>query len=103
MAETSFKLTARELVLFHKCLSSRVCLRIFKVMKRNKRLNISAISRNARVSNGICIKHLRKLARLGIVEEEFQSGLHTFTLKNGESTRLMNEATKILDETTDME
>jgi predicted transcriptional regulator len=98
MESTSFAITAEDLVVFINCLSSKICLRIFRTMRKNERLNVSAIARKARCSNKICVEHLRQLARLGIVEEEFHAGLHRFILKRTPHTELMEQAIELLEE-----
>ena len=97
MARTNFKVTQEDLILFYKCLSSKLCLRIFGILQDRRKLNITSISRKARCSNGTSIKHLTNLASLGIVEDEFQSGLHEFRLKNGDHTELMTQAIELLE------
>ena len=96
MTDEKFKVSPEELVAMYKCLSSKLCLRIFHIMKRHKELNITAISRKAGCSNKTSIKHLRNMARLNIIEEELYSGLHKFTLKNGLLTELMDQTVKLL-------
>jgi predicted DNA-binding ArsR family transcriptional regulator len=90
-------ITPRELITIHRCLSSRVCRRIFRTLLTYRRLNISAISRKARCTRKDGIRHLRSLAELGIVEEKFRNGLHTFTLKGGELTELMEKTVKMIE------
>jgi len=94
--QSSFNLTPEELVVFHECLSSKVCIRIFEALLANGKLNISAISRKAGCSNSDALRHLRNLLRLGIVQEEFYAGRHTFTLRGGDFTDLMEQAITIL-------
>ncbi len=96
--EEKFVLTPTELVTFHKCLSSKICRRIFKTLITYRKLNISAISRKVGCTNRDGIRHLRNLAELNIVEEEFHHGLHTFTLKKEAFTRLMEQAIKIIED-----
>jgi predicted transcriptional regulator len=86
-----------ELVIFHECLSSKVCLRVFQALLTNRSLNVSAISRKAGCNNDRCIEHLRKLSKLGIVEEEFYAGRHSFALKKGDFTDLMEQAIKLME------
>ena len=97
MSQPRFTLTPKELVAFHECLSSKLCLRIFRILLTNHVLNISAIARKARCNNRDALKHLKNLARLGIVQEEFYAELHTFTLKRVEFTRLMEQAIKSME------
>ena len=97
MGEPSFEITPQQLATFHKCLSSKVCLRIFEIMQNSGKLNISAISRKAGCSNGTCVKNLRNLAKLSIVEEESHFGLHTFSLNDGDYTELMKQAVELLE------
>ena len=99
MLQPKFALTPEELVTFHKCLSSKICVRIFQVLSKNNTLNISAVSRKARCTNNDAVKHLRNLAKLGIISEEFYSGRHTFTPKDGQFTELMNQTIKIMEAT----
>ena len=96
MSEAKFKVSPEELVVLHKCLSSKLCLRIFHIMKRHKKLNVTAISRKAGCSNKTSVKHLRNMARLNMIEEELYSGLHKFALKRGLFTELMDETVKLL-------
>ena len=79
----------------HECLSSKICIRIFQALLKNGTLNVSAISRKAGCNNDRCIEHLRKLAKLGIVQEEFYAGRHTFTLKKGDFADLMEQAIRL--------
>jgi predicted transcriptional regulator len=86
-----------ELVIVHECLSSKVCIRVFQALLTNRSLNVSAISRKAGCNNDRCIEHLRKLSKLGIVEEEFYAGRHLFVLKKGDFTDLMEQAIKLME------
>ena len=85
-------------MILHECLSSKICIRIFQALLKNGTLNVSAISRKAGCNNDRCIEHLRKLAKLGIVQEEFYAGRHTFTLKKGDFADLMEQAIKFMKE-----
>ncbi|MFQ6076511.1 MAG: hypothetical protein ACE5Z5_10320 [Candidatus Bathyarchaeia archaeon] len=98
MSRSRFTITPEELVAFRDCLSSRICPRIFRILLRNSVLNISAIARKARCNNNDALRHLRNLAKLGIAEEEFFAGVHSFTLKRVEFTGLMEEAIKVMEE-----
>ena len=93
---SSFNLTPEQLVIFHECLGSKVCIRIFQVFLSNKSLNVSAISRKVGCNNDRCIEHLKKLAKLGIVQEEFYAGRHSFVLKKGDFMDLMQQAISIM-------
>ncbi len=84
-----------ELVIFHECLSSEVCIRVFQALLTNRSLNVSAISRKAGCNNDRCIEHLKKLNKLGIVEEEFYAGRHSFALKKGDFADLMQQAIRL--------
>jgi predicted transcriptional regulator len=86
-----------ELVIFHECLSSKVCIRIFQALLTNRSLNVSAISRKAGCNNDRCIEHLRKLIKLNIVEEEFYAGRHSFALKKGDLADLMEQAIRLME------
>jgi predicted transcriptional regulator len=98
MTEAKYQISPEELVVLHKCLSSKVCLRIFHIMKRHRRLNVSAISRKARCCNKTSVKHLRNMARLNIIEEELYSGLHKFALKREPFIELIDQTVKLLEE-----
>lgn len=93
-----FEVTSREVLALHTCLSSKLCIRIFKILANHKRLNISAIARKARCTNNEGIKHLRSMAALGIVNEEFYPGLHIFTFQEGSFTELMRQTIKIMEQ-----
>ena len=86
-----------ELVIFRECLSSKVCIRIFHALLANRSLNVSAISRKAGCNNDRCIEHLKKLAKLGIVQEEFYAGRHSFALKKGDFTDFMQQAICLIE------
>ncbi len=86
-----------ELVVFHECLSSKVCIRIFHALLANRSLNVSAVSRKAGCNNDRCIDHLKKLIKLGIVQEEFYAGRHSFALKKGDFTDLMEQSIMLLE------
>ena len=60
-------------------------------------LNVSAISRKAGCNNDRCIEHLRRMSELGIVSEEFYAGRHSFALKRGELTELMEQAIGVME------
>lgn len=98
MTETKYQISPRDLVVLHECLSSKVCQRIFRLMERHKKLNVSAISRKAGCSNKTSVKHLRSMAKLNVVEEELYRGLHKFALKKGDFTELIDETIKLLEE-----
>jgi predicted transcriptional regulator len=94
---SSFNLTPEQLVLFHDCLCSKVCIRIFQVLLVNKNLNVSSISRKAGCNNNRCIEYLKKMVELGIVQEEFYAGRHSFTLKKGDFLDLMQQAISLME------
>jgi hypothetical protein len=96
MGSVRFAVNPKEMAIFHRCLSSKLCVRIFNVLLAEGKLNISAISRKAGCTNNDGIKHLRSMAELGIVKEDFYAGLHMFTLKEGGFTELMKETVGIL-------
>ncbi len=97
MSQSRFTVTPEELLMFHGCLSSKICVNIFQALLKSSVLNISAISRKVGCTNNDALKHLRNLAKLGIVEEEFYAGRHTFTLKSVEFTELMKQAIKLME------
>ena len=97
MTEAQFRVSPENLVALHKCLSSRVSLRIFHIMKRHRNLNVSSISRKAGCSNKTSVKHLRNMAKLSIIEEESFSGLHRFALKRGPFTELIDQTVGLLE------
>ena len=98
MTSSTFNLTPEQLVIFQECLSSKVCIRIFQTLLRKRALNISAISRKVGCTNNDCLEHLKKLTMLGIIEEEFYAGRHSFTIKKGNFTELMEQAIKTKEE-----
>lgn len=98
VALSRFSVTPAELVTLHECLSSKVCIRVFQALLRDSNLNVSAISRKAGCNNDRCIEHLRKMSELGIVSEEFYAGRHSFSLKGGELTKLMEGAIGVIGE-----
>jgi len=75
-----------------------VCIRIFQTLLAKRILNISAISRKVGCTNNDCLEHLHNLTKLGIIEEEFYAGRHSFALKKGDFAELMKEAIKIVEE-----
>jgi len=97
MTEKGFTITPEQLVTLHDCLSSKICVNIFQALLKNPTLNISAISRKTGCTNNDALKHLRNLAKLGIVSDEFYAGRHTFTLKNSQLTELMKQTMKIME------
>jgi len=94
---STFNITPEQLVIFHECLGSKVCIRIFQVFLANRSLNVSAVSRKVGCNNDRCIEHLKKLAKLGIVQEEFYAGRHSFALKKGDFTDLMQQAIRLMN------
>jgi len=92
-----FEVSPREVVAIHQCLSSKICRRIFEALYRQKKMNITALTRRVGCTNRKGVMYLRILAGIGIVEEEFTAGLHVFTLKNGGLTELIKEAISILE------
>jgi predicted transcriptional regulator len=99
MTESRFTLTAEELVAFHECLSSKICVNIFQALLDRSPLNISAISRKTGCTNSDAIKHLKNLAKLGIIQEEFYARRHTFALDRTGFTVLMEQAIKAMEAT----
>ena len=97
MPMSTFNITPEQLVIFHECLGSKVCIRIFQVFLANRSLNVSAVSRKVGCNNDRCIEHLKKLAKLGIVQEEFYAGRHSFALQKGDFTDLMQKAISLMD------
>jgi len=98
VALSRFTVTPAELVTLHECLSSKVCIRVFQALLRDSNLNVSAISRKAGCNNDRCIEYLRKMSELGIVSEEFYAGRHSFALKRGQFTELMEGAIEVIEE-----
>jgi len=92
-----FEVTPKEVAAIHRCLSSKVCRRLFKALYREGKMNITALARRAGCTNRKGVTHLRKLAEIGVVEEEFAVGLHTFKLKNGRLTELIKETMRVLE------
>ena len=93
---STFNLTPNELVIFHECLSSKVCIRIFQALLTNRSLNVSAISRKAGCNNDRCIEYLKKMIKLNMAEEEFYAGRHSFALKKGALTDLMEQTIRLM-------
>lgn len=93
----SFTLTPGELILFHRCLSSRICLRIFRTLHEEGVLNITTISRRAGCNNRDALRHLANLSELGIVHEKFYAGRHTFTLQRNRLTEVMKKTLEAMD------
>ncbi|MBS7617358.1 helix-turn-helix transcriptional regulator [Candidatus Bathyarchaeota archaeon] len=92
-----YAVSPEQLVWLHTCLSSKLCIRIFDVLSsEGKPLNISTICRKAGCTSGNAVKHLRRLIKLGVVEERLLSGLHIFAFKRGEMAELMLKAEEIL-------
>lgn len=92
MSSSTFNITPEDLVLFNDCLCSKSCIRIFQILLVDRNLNVSAISRKAGCNNDRCIEHLKKMVKLGIVEEEYYGGRHSFILKKSDFTNLMQKA-----------
>ena len=92
-----FEVTPKEVAAIHKCLSSKVCRRLFKALYKRKKMNITALARKAGCTNRKGVTYLRKLAEIGVVEEEYLAGLHTFKLKNGRLAELIKETMKVLE------
>jgi DNA-binding IclR family transcriptional regulator len=87
-----------ELAVLHMCLSSKLCMRIFRIISAEKgAINISAICRKAGCSTGNAKRHLQRLVRLGVVEEEQLCGLHIFYPKQGEMARLLRRTMEELE------
>ena len=91
-----FEVTPREVAAIHRCLSSKVCRRLFKALCREGRMNITALARRVGCTNRKGVTYLRVLAGIGVVEEELAAGLHIFKLKNGRLTELIRETMKLL-------
>ncbi len=96
-----FKVSPRETAAIHLCLSSKICRRLFKTLYKEKRMNITALTRRVGCTNRRGVKYLRILAGIGIVEEEITAGLHRFKLKSGELTDLVKETIEVLEEMED--
>ena len=92
-----FEVTPKEVAAIHRCLSSKVCRRLFKALYREGRMNITALARRVGCTNRKGVTHLRKLAEIGVVEEEYLAGLHMFKLKNGRLTELIKETMRVLE------
>lgn len=97
MQQSRYALTPDELVTFYVCLSSRICTRIFHLLLKKNVLNVSAVSRAANCTNKAAIKHLKNLAKLGIVNEDFYAGRHTFALNRAEFTDLLEQAIRVME------
>jgi len=94
----SFEVTPKEVAVISTCFSSKTCRGLFKALCREKKMNITALTRKVGCTNRKATTYLRALANIGVVEEEITPGLHTFTLKNGRLTELIKETIKILEE-----
>jgi len=93
-----YAVSAEELVLLHGCLSSKLCMRIFKILCAERgALNISAICRKAGCTNNNALRHLRRLVKLGVAEEKLLTGLHTFKIKRGGMAELLIKAERFLE------
>ncbi|MCS7114107.1 MAG: helix-turn-helix domain-containing protein [Nitrososphaerota archaeon] len=93
-----YAVSPEQLAWLHNCLSSKLCMRIFNILSSERKpVNISAICRRAGCTSGNAMKHLRKLVKLGVVEEKFLSGLHMFSLRRGEMAELIFKAEKVLE------
>jgi len=93
-----YAVSAEELVLLHGCLSSKLCMRIFKILCAERgALNISAICRKAGCTNGNALKHLRRLVKLGVVEEKLLTGLHMFNIRRSGMAELLIKAKRFLE------
>jgi predicted transcriptional regulator len=92
-----YAITPGELILLHRCLSSRICLRIFRALQEKGVLNITAIARWAGCNNRDALSHLADLAELVIVHERFYSRRRTFTLQRNRFTELMKKTVDAMD------
>ncbi|MEM3798212.1 MAG: helix-turn-helix domain-containing protein [Candidatus Bathyarchaeia archaeon] len=93
-----YAVTPEELAELHICLSSKLCRRIFNILwAERKPVNISAICRKAGCTSGNAVKHLKRLVKLGVVEERLLPGLHMFSAKREEMAELMFKAANILE------
>jgi len=97
MQQSKYAITPDELVAFYDCLSSQICTRIFQLLLKKNLLNVSAVSRAANCTNRAAVKHLRNLAKLGIVNEESYAGRHTFALNSVDFTVLMEQVIETLE------
>ena len=98
LVSSTFNVTPKDLVLLNDCLCSKACIRIFQILLVDRNLNVSAISRKAGCNNDRAIEHLKKMVKLGIVQEEFYAGRHSFALKKVDFTDLMQQAISIMEE-----
>ena len=97
MTTENASLTPKELVLLSRCLHSKVCMRIFKVLVSSPTLNISAISRRAGCTNARSLSHLSNLTRLGIAHEKFYTRIHMFKLMRTPLTVLLEDAFALVE------
>lgn len=93
-----YTVTPDELVELHICLSSKLCRRIFNILwAERKPLNISSICRMAGCTSGNAARHLRRLVKLGVVEERLLPGLHIFSARRGEMAELIFKAANVIE------
>jgi len=88
----SYSVTPKELLLLRRCLSSKVCLRIFKTLQRMPALNITALALKTGCNNRDALSHLATLCELGIVQETHYSRRRTFKLLRTDLTELLKGA-----------
>ena len=87
----------KELLLLHRCLSSKVCLRIFKTLQRTPALNITALALNSRCNNRDALRHLSNLCELNIVRERHYSRRRTFILERNELMDLIKKTVEVIE------
>ena len=92
-----YSVTPDELLLLNRCLSSKVCLRIFKTLQRTPSLNITALALKAGCNNRDALLHLGNLCDLGIVRERYYSRRRTFKLLRNELTDLIKKAVEVIE------
>jgi len=92
-----FTVTPEDVVAIHRLLSSRVFLRLYRALRSEGRMNVSALARKAGCINRRAAALLRILAGMGVVEERFRSGLHIFKIKDGELAELLKRTVEIID------
>lgn len=66
-------------------------MHLFKVLSREKSLNISSIVRKTGCKDSVAKKHLKNLVKLGAVSDEWIGGNHVFSIKPSEATMLLHE------------
>lgn len=97
MSEQKFAVTPSDLQNLHIILSSKVCIKVFELLRRNGRLGVTAASCSVHCTGARAKAHLEALVKVGVAEDDQFSGQHSFHfIQNSELAELLSRTIQLI-------